>query len=1504
MMDKNITIVLGEISVVVGAIRKTSRWNTHTPLNEEQDTLFSKFRQLNGVLNNIKELSDIEPIEFHRPFLEVIKSEDFTGPITELALKSVNKFLCYGLIVSSCKGAAQVINKVTEAVTHATFVGTDPAVDEIVLLNILQILKTLLLVPVGAYLTDESVCDIIKCCFQMCFDMSLSALLRKSCEQTLVDVVRHLFLRLNYFEEQEARSCYRGKKDKMENQRMKNVHSTSVESIPEYKEQSGSIMGHSDIISPENGGDVNPSGVKSIQLTQGEGLVLLPYGLPCIQELFCLLISLTNPHDIHNSEENIQVSLMLLTAAFETAQISKHGMLLVLVKNELCRHLFQLLTEHLNHFAVTIRLCFLLFENMRGHLKFQFEMYFKKLMDIIAAENTGIPYEMKELSLGAVVELLHIPSFLPELYINYDCDFYCSNLFEELIKLLSKSSCSLSGQLFTMNLLSLEALIIIIDTLAAHSPSASLVNVQKEDEKDVRLITELNCTEPGLMHSYKNPPMSYKHHSSILTNNYPWSLRLSPLLVKANTQICKKLLRFSSFLPTAQEVCDIKNKKKLLIEGTKLFNQKPEKGIQFLLEYGLLNSPVNNNEIALWLRENPGLDKKMIGEFISDQKNEDLLKCFVRTFSFHGLRIDDALRLYIEAFRLSGEAPVIQRLLEAFADIWNEANGFPFASNDATFLLAYAVIMLNTDQHNRSARKQNVPMTVEEFKKNLKGLNGSLDFDQNMLEDIYNAIKNNEIVMPDEQSGLAKENYIWHVVLHRGATEEGIFLHVPPGCCGLDLFTIMWVPTVAALTSVFDNSIYESVTQKTMDGLQKCALISVDYGLSDVFDSIIISLIKLTTICSESVDDLPIAFGSNVKAQLAAKTLFKLSHNNGNILRESWKSIIDTLLCLFRAALLPTAIVETEDFIEPNGKFSLQREKTPANREESSFSNFVSWLPLISTEQFRLRGRASENNQTKQTALDCIMQCNPEKLITESTFLQLESLQDLIKVLKSVTPDGGTYNEKDSAFCLELLIRIVLGNSDRVSCFWQTVRDHLCQLCVNATEDCLLVERAVVGLLRLAIRLLWKEEIRSEVLISLRIFLLMELNVHYQVSQEIAYGLHELMKTNAVYIHSKDDWYTVFSLLEFIGAGVKPSPPLYVVTGPDIGTGKLTDCTIISYNTNKIFHNLEIDAGLEKQPIMSQWKNDMDVADNNQMMVEVDASKPVALGFKTKSVLDKQSIVTLWPDQRLQDKKSFIKCVESLSLIVQDVVHVTPENLDLCIKTLHIFVNASLVEGCKVTPKFPTASSKQPSQCHRDDEEDKRISDSYDMASLQLLDLLYVLHTHAANIYYSWVQTTDGNARTDSWTLWSKCWCPLLQGIAWLCCDARQRIRMHALTYLQKALQVYDLQALDALEWESCFYKVLLPLLKKLLENISPGDIRGMDETRIKACTLLCKVFLQQLSPLVSLKTFATLWLTILELLDKYMQAGSSDMLLESIPEFLKNLFLVLGTAGIFTYGR
>ena len=76
-----------------------------------------------------------------------------------------------------------------------------------------------------------------------------------------------------------------------------------------------------------------------------------------------------------------------------------------------------------------------------------------------------------------------------------------------------------------------------------------------------------------------------------------------------------------------------------------------------------------------------------------------------------------------------------------FFIIFQKQNGEPFADADAAFTLAYAVIMLNVDQHNYNVKRQNNPMTADEFKRNLKKVNGGQDFDQELLDDIYNGIK-------------------------------------------------------------------------------------------------------------------------------------------------------------------------------------------------------------------------------------------------------------------------------------------------------------------------------------------------------------------------------------------------------------------------------------------------------------------------------------------------------------------------------------------------------------------------------------------------------------------------------------------------------------------------------------------------------------------------------------------------------------------------------------------
>ena len=55
---------------------------------------------------------------------------------------------------------------------------------------------------------------------------------------------------------------------------------------------------------------------------------------------------------------------------------------------------------------------------------------------------------------------------------------------------------------------------------------------------------------------------------------------------------------------------------------------------------------------------------------------------------------------------VAGEAQKIDRIMEKFAERFCRDNPGAFASADAAYILAFALIMLNTDAHNPQAEKK------------------------------------------------------------------------------------------------------------------------------------------------------------------------------------------------------------------------------------------------------------------------------------------------------------------------------------------------------------------------------------------------------------------------------------------------------------------------------------------------------------------------------------------------------------------------------------------------------------------------------------------------------------------------------------------------------------------------------------------------------------------------------------------------------------------------------
>ena len=102
--------------------------------------------------------------------------------------------------------------------------------------------------------------------------------------------------------------------------------------------------------------------------------------------------------------------------------------------------------------------------------------------------------------------------------------------------------------------------------------------------------------------------------------------------------------------------------------------------------------------------------------------------------------------------------------MEKFAQRYTEQNPAVFPTADVAFILAFSIIMLNTDLHN-PAIKEERRMTKEGFIRNNRGICDGQDLPEEMLTSIFDRIKVDPISLKEddearervegEQSGMA-----------------------------------------------------------------------------------------------------------------------------------------------------------------------------------------------------------------------------------------------------------------------------------------------------------------------------------------------------------------------------------------------------------------------------------------------------------------------------------------------------------------------------------------------------------------------------------------------------------------------------------------------------------------------------------------------------------------------------------------------------------------------------
>ncbi|KAK6027166.1 Sec7 domain protein [Ostertagia ostertagi] len=190
------------------------------------------------------------------------------------------------------------------------------------------------------------------------------------------------------------------------------------------------------------------------------------------------------------------------------------------------------------------------------------------------------------------------------------------------------------------------------------------------------------------------------------------------------------------------------------------FNKKPERGVQLLTAWRFVDDSAESLANLLFGRR--GLSKQMIGEYIATLHStfhSCVLKYFIGQIDVRGMEVDVALRKAMQYFFLPKEAEKIDKIIQEFAQHYAKCN--PKRTKqfrggwDTIHMIAFAVIMLNTDLHSPNL-KASQRMQMDQFVHNLRGqdkMRGEkegIDIDRSCLQGIYERIRAEEIRPGDD----------------------------------------------------------------------------------------------------------------------------------------------------------------------------------------------------------------------------------------------------------------------------------------------------------------------------------------------------------------------------------------------------------------------------------------------------------------------------------------------------------------------------------------------------------------------------------------------------------------------------------------------------------------------------------------------------------------------------------------------------------------------------------
>ncbi|KAG1819513.1 uncharacterized protein BJ212DRAFT_1445963 [Suillus subaureus] len=1410
-------VLLSEILAVTSVMRKNSRWasGAHTltardsalardlglrrstpstdiqkngRLSQEAD-LMGGFQQLKRTIWDVDDIEALPLPGLIGPFFALVRSPLSNGPITSAALSALHSFFVCDLISATSLSLEPALIELSSTVSHCKFEASDSSGDEVVLLKIMTVIHDCIVASsVGVFLGDVEICEMLETVLTTACQMRLSEILRRSAESTMVSIVRTIFGRLHTLNPiaEEARLLLNEEPQHGEITMSVSANVTDAGDSPLQVSEGVASSTQQDAVLLE---DSERSAAPEVEGPSQALSPPRPYGLPALLELL-------HPNDQVHTDSTRLTALGILNAAVETSGtvMGDYPSLSALILDPGCKYLFQLARSD-NSFVLqaALRTITTVFQTMRKHLKLQQELYLAFSIDRLAAPPqlkpinskknnptsprpgtpaTGTPVlgpvdteleldkgspvpsrppvqpargDTRDLMLETLSQLCRHPSSMVDLYVNYDCDINCENLFERLIEFLTKGV---------------------------------------------------------YPRQYSSASDAQQLHSQYLC--------LDLLLAFVNDMTARAEGDF--ILPDS--LMQDKSRKKLVLTGAARFNSKPKIGIAFLEENKLIYSDLSpevsrTRSLAIFLKSCTRLDKRLLGDYISKPDNLELLKEFLGLFDFKDKPIADAMREMLETFRLPGESQQIARITETFASIYFASGPAEIKTEDAVYVLAYSVIMLNTDLHNPQIRKR---MTIEDYKRNLRGVNDGTNFSPEFLQNIYDSIRKREIVMPEEHTGQLGFEYAWKELLAR-SRQSGPFLMCNSALFDLDMFKTVWKPLISAIAYAFISFDDDYVIQRAISGFRQCATLAGHFHLPDVFDFVVVSLSQATSLLSENlptqvpnypvveVEGQSVKFGTNFKGQLAAVVLFNIVNGNGNALREGWTQIFEMFQNLFMHSLLPTRMLQMEDFLGGVTMIPLRggQHSRPVPRSDggllSALSSYLMTPYGASSENLVPEATDTEVESTMCT-IDCITSCRLDELYAQTIQLDSEALVAAIRALEALAHErtitkwkqesdelttafntssagDGTFTlpyDPASVFLLETMVSITCQTSRYIEDLWPILFEHLSALLSASMHySVLLIERA--------------KTLRDQVYVSLDLIAGLPPIVANSVAEQIVAGVTLILQNRDI-VSSQTEWNLVFAALRS------------TTSHPE--AARSTFDLVLSFVTDE----------------QSQW--------------------------------------------------------------------MTPDNFNGLITILDEFANSA---GQSIMA--PQRGRRVPSQPPPNAPPIER--------GRRAIDILYDMKRFITPLAES--------AGLQTGQVWRQYCLPLALSLGKQSTNPSRLVRHTAISQLQRLLLgprfVYDEN--DHGQVEEIFNSIIFPLVDELLKpQVQQFDPQGISETRLRASALLCKAFMHfEVRENRTKSDIRILWIEILDLLDRLINAGKTEQLYEAVSESLKNVVLVMNAANI-----